>query len=383
MIPRSKVATKFKRGANWYIKTKDPATGSWTQVACGPQATAVDAETIRKNYDAIELNSKHHSAIRDVVRPMTEAIVDFRDNILLRSDIGRTKAANTLRRERVVISNFITYLTENKIRQEYDVISDDVIQKYFDVLSNGSADCKKKSAKTRREERRILYKFFEWSIERNYTKHNPVTRIINPKRDAKRPRFFTEEELMYIFSKANQPFLNIFKFLYLTGLRVGELSNLVRSDYIEAKQLILLRVMDGNKTKREETVPLNKSAIEILKHQVEINAGFSTDESKIYWFVNSSGAKLDNENIYRALKRITDGKERKITSASPHTFRHTCASHLVIKGVSLYVVKEILRHSSIKETEVYSHLSKEVVRDAIEQLSVVDSSKEGELLPLK
>lgn len=368
------MATKFRRAGNWYIKTKDPATGSWISVACGPQATAVDAETIRKNYDAIELNAKHNTAIRGVQRSITEAFIEFRDIVLLRSNIGRTKAPNTLRRERVVVDNFQRYLTENNIRQNFETITEDIIQTYFDILSNGSPDGIQnvpKSAKTRREERRILSKFFDWAVSKHYCKSNPVLKIVNPKRDAKRPRFFSDDELKYIFEKSNQPYKNIFKFLYLTGIRVGELQNAQRWDYIEAKQLLLIRMMDGNKTKREETVPLNKSAIEILKSQLEWNMRFDTQDSKKFLFVNTLGTQLDNGNIYRALSRILNSKERKIANASPHTFRHTCASHLVIKGVSLYVVKEILRHASIKETEVYAHLSKEAIHDQIEKLSII------------
>lgn len=59
----------------------------------------------------------------------------------------------------------------------------------------------------------------------------------------------------------------------------------------------------------------------------------------------------------------------KIHDASPHTFRHTFASHLVIVGVSIYVVKELLRHASVKETEIYAHLAKETTRSAVEKLN--------------
>jgi integrase len=59
-----------------------------------------------------------------------------------------------------------------------------------------------------------------------------------------------------------------------------------------------------------------------------------------------------------------------IKNTKPHTFRHTFASHLVIMGVSIYVVKELLRHASVKETEVYAHLSRESTRTAVKKLSI-------------
>jgi len=120
--------------------------------------------------------------------------------------------------------------------------------------------------------------------------------------------------------------------------------------------------MDCNKTKREETVPLNKDAMKILRQRK------GAQEQSTYIFVNAEGNKPDNDNIYRNLKRIL--KSLNIFNASPHTFRHTCASHMVIKGVSIYVVKEILRHMSVKETEVYAHLSNQAVKNAVDVLSV-------------
>lgn len=356
------MATKFKRGKFWTIKTKN-AAGEWVNISCGVNASATDAEIIRKNYDAIELNQKHNKQIRKVSKPLLAAIEDFRDNVLPRSIVGGDKATSSVRRDKTVINNFLRWIDTEKITIEYDKTGS--IQEYFDFLA-----LKNKSQKTRREERRILNKFFEWSIENHYTNNNPVTDIVRFKRSNKKPRFFTYDELKVIFSRAKSPYLDIFKFLYLTGLRVGELCNLKKSDYIQPKKQLLLRVLDGNKTKREEIVFLNRDANAIVEKQLsnpEIIAAKGFEE---YLFLNKDGKQLDDANVYRALKRILDNKEVNIKDASTHTFRHTCASHLVIKGISLYVVKEILRHASIKETEVYAHLSNEAVSSAVEHLTI-------------
>lgn len=110
---------------------------------------------------------------------------------------------------------------------------------------------------------------------------------------------------------------------------------------------------------------MNADAVAIIEDQ---RKRISSPDSHRYIFVNDHGRKMDNANIYRALKVVM--KHAKITNASPHTFRHSCASHLVIKGVSLYIVKDILRHASIRETEIYAHLSKEATRTAIDLLTV-------------
>lgn len=355
------MASKFRRNGIWYIKYKD-VDGKWKNYSCGPDASSGDAEAVRTQYANKEFNARHKVPIKKIEVDFKQTMMVFRDEILIRSDIGRDKAKNTLRRERVVVDNFLLW-AEGKGVLAYNKVTSEVIKKYFDHLQEEN-----KAAKTRREERRIINKFFKWSIENNYCQVNPVD-IPNPKRELKRPRFFTEEELKFIFANSNQPYTNIFKFLYLTGIRVGELSNLEWPDYIESNSMILIRVMDGNKTKRAETVPLSRDAIKIIKEQLELKKSATTEEQARYIFTNRAGLKLDINNVYRALQRIMDDEKNPILGATTHTFRHTCASHLVIKGVSLYVVKDILRHASIKETEIYAHLSKDVVRTAIEQLT--------------
>ena len=123
---------------------------------------------------------------------------------------------------------------------------------------------------------------------------------------------------------------------------------------------MIIRVKAGNKTKREEFVPLSPEAMEI------VNKRYNSGESDTYIFLNKDGRQLSNDNIYRNLKRFLNNQN--IPHASPHTFRHSCASHLVIKGISIYTVKEILRHKSVKETEVYAHLSNMAVKNAVEVL---------------
>jgi site-specific recombinase XerD len=208
----------------------------------------------------------------------------------------------------------------------------------------------------------MLRRFFNWAVKNNFCSTNPAIELPLPKLETKKPRYFSEEELSAIFDEAIEPYRTIFKFLYLTGLRIGELENLEWSDFNERQRYITIRVADGNKTKREEIVQLSSDALEILQTRKAAN------EHDRCIFVNAEGNQLDNDNIYRNLKRVL--KRLKIQRASPHTFRHTCASHLVIRGVSIYTVKDILRHKSVKETEIYAHLSISAARNAVEMLSV-------------
>lgn len=155
----------------------------------------------------------------------------------------------------------------------------------------------------------------------------------------------------------------MFKLLYLTGLRIQELLNTEWHDILLDQKLLIIRVREGNKPKRETFVHLNASAIEILR-QMEQKKG----ENK-FLFTNSLGNQYSQSKVSSYAVRLY--KKLSIPTEDPlHSWRHTCASHLVMKGVSLYIVKEILRHKSIKETEIYSHLSRESVQNAIENLTL-------------
>lgn len=355
------MATKFKRNGIWYIKHKD-GNGTWKNLTCGKAASASDAEVIRRNYDAMELNQRHHAAVRPVSTKLVEQLEIYRDTEIPRSNTGRPKGRKSIIRYKAIINNFVQFLNDRKI-SEYKDVTPDRARDFIDTLI-----AQKRSASTISKHRQILINFFDWSIAKSYCSESPMGLIKNPKREIKPPRFFSKDELKKIFAEAKQPYDDIFKFLYLTGLRIGELGNAEITHFVEEIKSLRIPVIEGNKTKRECMLPLNKDAIDIIKRQATYRKQFDTPDAKRHIFVNAEGFKLDNGNIYNNLQRIL--QHLKIADASPHTFRHTTASHLVIKGVSLYIVRDILRHASIRETEIYAHLSKEATAKAIKLLTV-------------
>ena len=353
------MAIKFRRTGSkvWYIKYKNEA-GEWKNISTGTES-ATDAETIRKNYDAKELNHRHKMPVRKIRADIFAELELFRDNEIPKSTTGRPKSKKGVATYQALINTFSAWM-KGQGYSEYEHITEDAANGFLDYLVG-----LKRSASNITKHRQTLSNFWKWSEKKNYCHTNPWIETKNPKKEKKIPRFFSNDELNRIFSHSKPPYTNVFKFLFLTGLRIGELGNLEWCDYLEQQKLINIRVMEGNKTKREEVVPLNADAVAIIEDQ---RKRISSPDSHRYIFVNDHGRKMDNANIYRALKVVM--KHAKITNASPHTFRHSCASHLVIKGVSLYIVKDILRHASIRETEIYAHLSKEATRTAIDLLTV-------------
>jgi integrase/recombinase XerD len=362
-LRRRGMATKYKekRTGIWHIKYKD-VDGKWKSKGCGKSASATDAETIRKKYDSEELNRRHHQTIRIIDGVLLDSLEDYKKNEIDKAVAGDSKAKETIRRYKNVIDNFAVWC-QNNDHKKFGHLNQEVVKKYFEYLSKEL----ERAAATLQMERLVLINFFGWAIKSslcvyNYAKDIPVAKI-----NKKIPRYFSEAELKKIFEESKPPYTNIFKFLYLTGLRIGELCNLQWVHYFDSEKTLLIDVIEGNKPRHAETIPLSEGAIRILNEQFESNKNeyrFTND----YIFTNAIGEKLDNSNIYRNLKVVL--KNKKISGGHPHTLRHTFASHLVNKKVSLYVVKELMRHKSIVETEIYAHLDKDVTREATNILSI-------------
>jgi site-specific recombinase XerD len=356
------MATRYTKEGVWYIRFKD-IDGKWKAKCCGKNATAVDAETIRKKYDGIELNRRHKTIVRIINANLKEQLEKYRDEEVPRSHTGRQKSKKSIQRYKAIFDNFIRYADSNMLTEYADFTSEHV-KRYFKILLNDL----KRSASTISKERNDMINFFAWSIKQGFCTENPVliAEIKNPPRDKPKHRYYSLEELSDIFAEAKPPYDNIFKFLALTGLREGELCNLEWSDWDRIMKTIKIRPIEGNKTKTTGEVPLCKAAIAVLEDQEKKHKGIGTTDSSRFIFVNKNGAKLDNANIYRSCKTVLNNC--KIYNAKVHTFRHTCASWLAIKGVSLYVIKDILRHADVKQTEAYAHLSEKALADAIEKL---------------
>ena len=368
----------FKRGDRWYIRYKDEA-GEWHKVSCGENGKKADAEYLASQYTNKEMNRRFTTPVRVVEQDVQKALEIFRDQ-KLREGVNAGKEESSINREQTIANIFLNFLKEEGLTK-FKEIDEGTIRKFADKrLKQGC------QANTRIKDRRVVYNFFKWTMERHYCVENPVESLERPKRFQKPPRYFSEDELKKIIGSASERYKKIYTLLYLTGMREGEISNLEWRDYNRNEKFLTIRVMSGNKTKREETIPLNEEAVKVLTerekekqndkkemshvevmHRKTYNPKAAPDIDR-YIFVNEHYNKLDPSNIYRNLKWLL--KEHSIIDASPHTFRHTCASHLVIKGVSIYTVRDLLRHRSVKETEIYAHLSKKTVRDAVDLLKV-------------
>jgi len=214
---------------------------------------------------------------------------------------------------------------------------------------------------------RTLKAAFSKAVVWGYIDENPLKKIRPPKLVKSIPSFISKDEFDIILRNTNSVLLKqIFNIAFYTGMRLGEIVNL-RWDWIDFDRnlLIVKNSKDFNtKNKQERTIPLNCKAKEVFKKKQNLN--FDGCEN-CYIFYRVKGFKLNEEYISKQFK-FTIRRAGLSEDIHFHTLRHSFASNLVQKGVTIFVLKELLGHKSISTTLVYSHLNNKNLVDAVSLL---------------
>ena len=213
---------------------------------------------------------------------------------------------------------------------------------------------------------RTLKAAFNRAIEWGYIETNPFKKVKLPKIPKNYPAFINEKELNQILEKVmDETLKDLYKTAFYTGMRLGEILNL-KWDAIDFNTRIITVKNDQNfttKNKKERIIPINEKLLRILKNQIPKIISLETN----FVFKNVKGFKLNDSFVSKNFKkavRETDLDEK----IHFHTLRHSFASTLVQNGASLYVVKELLGHEDISTTQIYSHLNKESLYQAVQLL---------------
>ena len=222
--------------------------------------------------------------------------------------------------------------------------------------------------------------FFKYLMIEKIIDNNPSELLENPKTGKKLPEFLTIDEIDLMVSQIDRSKsdgernIAILEVLYGCGLRVTELIELKISE-IYWKEGFIRIIGKGNK---ERLVPLGKIASKHLKIYLnEIRVHQKIDNQFVdHVFINKNGKKLSRVMIFKIIKKLTE-KAGIQKNVSPHTLRHSFATHLVEGGADLRAVQEMLGHQSITTTEIYTHLDKNYLKQNILDYHPLEKSKMG------
>lgn len=273
---------------------------------------------------------------------------------------------------------------ERKLSHNTILSYENDLYEYWHFLDKEHAECKKKSyrnpltvtkeeiesflkvesqksATTRAHYFTVIQSFYSFCLEEGYSKINPCETIYMPKLPQKIPVFLSYEEVEKLL---NMPLKTIYDYrtkamlelLYATGMRISELLSLTFSNIDFSECYVKVE----GKGSKERIIPLNNASIQSLKIYLEEYRKDLIKHGKQYdqLFLNNRGTPITRQGFFKLLKNlcVSLGIEKEI---SPHILRHSFATHLLDNGADLRVIQELLGHSSITTTQIYTHVSKE------------------------
>ncbi len=217
-----------------------------------------------------------------------------------------------------------------------------------------------------------LRSFYKWTSRRGLTDTNPMIAIRTPRQGKRLPKAITVEQVEQLLSAPDDREVlgardrAMLETLYSTGIRVSELVDLNLEDLDEPGECLRVR----GKGKKERVVPLGSHALAAIRHYRDTLTGdeqysraWSPERTVRPLFVNKHGGRLSSRSVRRKLDKYLRmaGLDPTI---SPHTLRHSFATHLLDNGADLRSVQELLGHQSLSTTQAYTHLTTQRLRAA-------------------
>lgn len=258
------------------------------------------------------------------------------------------------------IYKYLEYMENNKIKTALNIEYQDITN-YLKYLDNNNY-------KTSSIIRKIVsIKLFHKYLSEEYKIKDVSSKIINPRLRRKLPNILTIEEVDNLLDiKLNTPFdyrnKAMLELMYSSGLRVSELVDLKLNNI----DLDNGYVRCLGKGKKERIIPIGEIAIEYLKKYINeyrnsMKKGYYTENV----FLNNHGKNITRQGFFLIIKNIA--KEKNIDkNITPHMLRHSFATHLLNNGANLRTIQEMLGHSSITTTQIYTNVSNDIIKENYE-----------------
>lgn len=270
--------------------------------------------------------------------------------------IERGLADNTIESYNRDLKQYLNYLAKEEL-EEWSSIDRYTILSFLQHLKE-----LKKSSATIIRMVSSLRKFHQYLKQEQRSSVDPMLHIDTPKKAQLLPKVLSMSEVEKIIETPNTDEIlglrdrAILEVMYATGLRVSELTELKMADL----HLSLGLIQTIGKGDKERIIPIGDLAIKWIENYLKYSRVKleKNDKRSSYLFLNHHGRKLTRQGIWKNLKAVVEkaGIEKEVT---PHTLRHSFATHLLENGADLRVVQELLGHSDISTTQIYTHITKQ------------------------
>lgn len=273
--------------------------------------------------------------------------------------VQKAVAENTLSSYRADLRQFFDFLKPPASGVDLSSISEAVIRKYIDWLADQEIGLR--SVQRKVTALRALYRFL---VLREYVEASPITKIKMPRTKLNLPEIFSIEEVKTLLkSPDRRTTLGVrdaamFELMYACGLRVSEFIGLELHDIQWESGAIIVR----GKRDKERWLPMGKFAAQALKDYLEgARSLLMKGRYHDFVFVNNRGLPLTRQGFWKILKKHSTqlGFRRKL---HPHILRHSFASHMLERGADLRSIQELLGHTDITTTQIYTHVNSKKLR---------------------
>lgn len=273
--------------------------------------------------------------------------------------VERGLSENTINSYGIDLKLFLEYLRENEI-PSFKQVNKEVIVNYMQSEKNNN---KANSSILRSVS--SLRKFFQYLAQEKIIEKDPMLLIDTPKKKQHLPQVLTKEEVEKLLRSPNTGQVlglrdrAMLELMYATGLRISEIINLKLED-LHLTRGTLQTLGKGHK---ERIVPVGDEAIKwVNRYLEEARPKLLKQKRSNYLFLNFHGNNLTRQGVWKNLKAEVRkaGIQKNIT---PHTLRHSFATHILENGADLRIVQELLGHADISTTQIYTHLSNKQLAD--------------------
>lgn len=287
---------------------------------------------------------------------MENTIQEYRNYLISE----RMKSTNTVSSYISDIENYSYFLSNKLLIDDVSLITSENIKDYLSYIKKlGYSSASMSRALS------SIKSFHKFLFIEGISKNNPASSITTSKKEKKLPDVLSVEEVMKLLNSLNSDTpINarnqaMIELDYATGLRVSELTNLKLSDLRLTSKMISTR----GKGDKERLIPVNDYCLKLLRNYIIESRPLLLNgkHDPGFVFLNAQGNHYSRQSYFLLIKQLCKdvGIEKNI---SPHTLRHSFATHLLEAGTDLRIIQELLGHESISTTQIYTHLSNKTIK---------------------